>query len=81
MRFDLIFADAMPGKYHDLEHALALLKIGGLYVIDDMLPQPNWPDNHAPRVAALIETLESRRDLRLAKLRWSTGIVLAARIA
>lgn len=34
--FDLIFADAWPGKYCDLEDTLALLKIGGIYVIDDM---------------------------------------------
>jgi predicted O-methyltransferase YrrM len=81
MRFDLIFADAIPGKYVALDDALALLKIGGLYVIDDMLLQPNWPEDHAPKVAALIETLERRRDLRIAKLNWSTGLIVAARIA
>jgi predicted O-methyltransferase YrrM len=40
--FDLIFADAWPGKYSHLDETLSLLKPGGLYVIDDMLPQPNW---------------------------------------
>jgi predicted O-methyltransferase YrrM len=33
--FDLVFADAMPGKYEDLESALAVVKAGGFYVIDD----------------------------------------------
>ncbi|MFO7634114.1 MAG: class I SAM-dependent methyltransferase, partial [Caldilinea sp.] len=40
---DLIFADTWAGKYTHLEETLQLLRPGGLYVIDDMLPQPNWP--------------------------------------
>lgn len=39
--FDLIFADAWTGKYSHLEETLRLLKPGGLYIVDDMLPQPN----------------------------------------
>jgi hypothetical protein len=31
------------------------MKIGGFYVIDDMIPQPNWPDRHAEKSSALIE--------------------------
>lgn len=53
-RFDLIFADTWPGKYTHLDLALALVKPGGLYITDDMLPQANWPEGHAPKVAALI---------------------------
>jgi predicted O-methyltransferase YrrM len=34
-RFDLIYADAWPGKYTHLDQAMATLKPGGLYVIDD----------------------------------------------
>lgn len=81
MKFDLIFADAMPGKYVALDDALALLKIGGFYVIDDLLPQPTWPEGHAAKVPALIEALERRRDLRIAKLNWSTGLIVAAKVA
>jgi len=33
-KFDLIFADAMPGKYDLFDETIALLKTGGLYVID-----------------------------------------------
>src|ERR1700722_10341101 len=40
-KFDLIFADAMPGKYDLFEETIALLKVGGFYIIDDMLPQSN----------------------------------------
>lgn len=78
-RFDLIFADAVPGKYEALNDALDLLLPGGIYVIDDMLPQPNWPADHPPKAAALAQTLASRRDLRVAMLDWSTGIILATR--
>ncbi len=77
--FDFIFADTWPGKYTHLEDALTLLKTGGLYVIDDMLPQPNWPLDHPPKVAALIETLEKRSDLRIAKMSWSTGIIVCTK--
>ncbi len=77
--FDLIFADTWPGKYDHLEDALALLKRGGLYVIDDMLPQPNWPDGHAAKVSVLIRQLEARPDLVLAKMHWATGIIIAAK--
>jgi len=39
--FTLVFADAWAGKYHHLEEALQLLAVGGIYVVDDMRPQPN----------------------------------------
>lgn len=77
--FDLIFADAMPGKYEFLDVALALLRSGGVYVIDDMLPQPNWPEGHAERVLPLIADLASRAEFRIASLAWSSGLVLVAR--
>ncbi|MBA3438936.1 MAG: class I SAM-dependent methyltransferase [Pyrinomonadaceae bacterium] len=79
-QFDLIFADTWPGKYTQLEDALRVLKCGGLYVIDDMLPQPTWPAGHAPVVDELIERLESRSDLVVTKMNWSTGIIVAAKV-
>ncbi|MBN1303449.1 MAG: class I SAM-dependent methyltransferase [Anaerolineales bacterium] len=78
--FDFIFADTWPGKLTHLEKALALVKPGGLYLIDDMLPQPNWPEGHAQDVATLIKTLETRTDFRLTKMNWSTGHIIAVRI-
>src|SRR5262245_45396018 len=79
-QFDLIFADSWPGKYTHLDEALRSLKRGGLYVIDDMLPQPNWPDGHAQRVDELISILENRKDLHITKLNWSTGVIIGAKI-
>ncbi|WP_437591729.1 O-methyltransferase [Sorangium sp. So ce1000] len=78
-QFELVFADTWPGKYYALDEALSLIKPGGLYIIDDMLPQPNWPDGHAPKVAALIAALERREDLVLTKLCWSSGLIIATK--
>jgi len=78
-QFDLIFADTWPGKFDHLEDALALLRPGGFYVIDDLLPQPNWPDGHAPKVDALVAQLERDRRLSLCKLCWSSGMIIATR--
>jgi predicted O-methyltransferase YrrM len=78
--YDLVFADAWPGKYSHLEEALRLLKAGGLYVIDDMLPQPNWPEGHGDHVDRLLAVLEKRSDLLLTKMAWSTGVIVAVKI-
>lgn len=77
--FDLIFADAWPGKYANLDAALNALTIGGFYVIDDMRAQPNWPDGHGDNVDKLVAELETRTDLNLIKMVWSTGILIATK--
>jgi predicted O-methyltransferase YrrM len=79
--FDMIFADAMPGKYDLFEETLALLKPGGIYVIDDMLPQPNWPEGHAAKADLFISAIEKRKDIILTKLNWSTGIIIIVKKA
>lgn len=76
--FDMIFADAWPGKYEGLDETLALLKRGGLYVIDDMSPQSNWPEGHQANVDGLLARLEARADLVVTRLAWASGLVLAA---
>jgi predicted O-methyltransferase YrrM len=79
-KFDLIFADAMPGKYELFEETIGLVKQGGFYIIDDMLPQPNWPEGHATKVERFIEELEKRKDVVLTKLSWSTGIIIVTKL-
>ena len=80
VQFDLIFADAWPGKYNMLDETLALLKVGGLYIVDDMLPQPNWPEGHAEKAANLIRYFDSLDHVLLTKLNWSTGVIIITRI-
>lgn len=78
-QFDLIFADAWPGKYSEIDELLDLLKVGGIYIIDDMITQPNWPEGHQLLVDKLIEYLEKREDLYITKMKWSTGIIIATK--
>lgn len=80
-RFDLIYADAWPGKFSHLDEALALLRPGGMYVIDDLLPQANWPEGHAPKVPALINDIERRDEFATVKLGWASGLMLVVRRA
>lgn len=75
--YDLVFADAWPGKFDERDATLALLRPGGIYVVDDLLPQPNWPDNHQPRSDALVASLEADPMLLTLRLDWSTGLMLA----
>ena len=78
--FDFIFADTWAGKYRLLHDALELLNPGGLYVIDDMLPQPNWPEGHAEKVADLVSALEKMEGFHVTKLSWASGVILATRL-
>jgi predicted O-methyltransferase YrrM len=77
--FDFVFADAMPGKYVGLNSALAVVKPGGFYVIDDMLPQPNWPEGHAAKVPVLIEQLAANPRFEVLPLVWASGVIVAVR--
>ena len=79
-KFDMVFADAMPGKYDLFEETIGLVKVGGFYIIDDMLPQPNWPEGHADKVERFIGELGERNDIILTKLNWSTGIIIVTKI-
>jgi predicted O-methyltransferase YrrM len=79
--FDLIYADAWPGKFSDLDKALSLLRPGGIYIVDDLLPQPNWPEGHAPKVPALIHDIEQRADFVTVQLAWASGLMLVVRRA
>jgi predicted O-methyltransferase YrrM len=80
-QYDLIFADTWAGKFNNLDEALALLRVGGIYFIDDLLPQPNWPEDHAPKVPALISDLEGRQNCEVTKLDWASGLMIVVRTA
>lgn len=77
--FDLVFADAMPGKYEGLRAALDVVKPGGFWVGDDLLPQANWPDGHAAKVPKLLEQLSNEKDFCILPLVWSSGVVVAVK--
>jgi len=76
-KFDYIFADTWHGKYLMLDEVLSMLNRGGIYIVDDMLPQLNWPEGHQEKAMKLVKDLENRNDLILTKQVWATGIIVA----
>jgi predicted O-methyltransferase YrrM len=78
-KFDYIFADTWHGKYLLLDEVLSMLNNGGFYIIDDMLPQPNWPEGHHEKAINLMKYLDSRNDLVLTKQVWASGIGIAVK--
>jgi predicted O-methyltransferase YrrM len=78
-KFDYIFADTWHGKYLLLDEVLEMLNKGGFYIIDDMLPQLNWPDGHHQKAINLVQYLENRKDLLLTKQEWASGIIVAVK--
>ena len=77
--YDLVYADAWPGKFTHLEAALACLRHGGIYLIDDLLPQPNWPEGHGAKVDALVADLGARPGFVTVELAWASGVMLVVR--
>jgi predicted O-methyltransferase YrrM len=75
-KFDFVFADTWPGKYLLLDEILDMVKKGGIYFIDDMLPQPNWPEGHAEKAENLLAYLDEREDIVLTKMGWASGLVI-----
>ncbi|MCA9709808.1 MAG: class I SAM-dependent methyltransferase [Myxococcales bacterium] len=78
-RFDLVFADAYPGKIFDLELAVAVVAVGGFYVVDDMTPLPHWSAEHRRSIEDVTARLERVEGLTVVKLSWATGLVLAVK--
>ena len=78
-KFDYVFADTWHGKYLLLDEVLDMVNKGGLYIVDDMLPQDNWPEGHQDKAACFIKYLEGRSDLVVTKQHWATGIIIAVK--
>lgn len=78
---DFIFADAWAGKYSYVNETLALLKDGGIYLVDDMMPRASWPEGHSDKADHLIQYLESREDCLMTKISWSSGIIVCVKKA
>jgi predicted O-methyltransferase YrrM len=79
--FDLIYADTWAGKFTHLDAALALLRVGGFYIVDDLLPQSNWPEDHPPKVVSLIDALGAKTGFAAVKLAWASGLLILVRTA
>jgi len=78
-KFDYVFADTWHGKYLLLDEVLEMVNKGGFYIVDDMLPQPNWPEGHQEKAINFVKYLESRSDFVVTKQYWATGIIIAVK--
>ena len=78
-RFDYVFADTWHGKYILLDQVLDMINKGGFYIVDDMLPQSNWPEGHKEKAINFVKHLEGRNDFNLVKQHWATGIIIAVK--
>lgn len=76
--FDLAYIDCRPGKFYRLPTLLQLLRPGGIYVVDDLQPQPTWPDDHQPRVDTFLRGLPGIDRLRATPMAWASGLVVGA---
>lgn len=74
--FDLVFPDAVPGKYELVPEALALLRPGGFYVVDDMLPADDWPEDHYDLAGRMFDRLAATPDVVSLGLSWASGVTL-----
>lgn len=77
--FDLVFADAWPGKFSRLDKTLDLVALGGFYVGDDLRPHPSWPEGHQTKVEAFLHTFQARSNWSTVRLDWGTGLLIAVR--
>lgn len=77
--YDFIYADTWPGKYTHLDETLALLRVGGLYIVDDLLPQANWPAGHEEKVEAFIAAVDMRPGFTSTRLAWASGVMILTR--
>jgi predicted O-methyltransferase YrrM len=80
-QFDLVFADAWIGKFTQCDEVLALVRPGGFYVVDDLLPQSNWPPGHQHTVATLVADLERHGEFVQVALAWASGLRILVRRA
>ncbi len=77
--YDVVFADAWPGKYQRFDLTLRITKRSGIIVLDDMLPQANWPEGHQKNVDALLAAIRDNGDLHSCCIDSGTGMVLVVK--
>ena len=77
--YDLVFADTWPGKYFLLDEVLRMVKPGGIYVIDDMNRNDNWPDGHEEKARKLLAHLRGLEGWSFSYYTFGTGVGIGQR--
>ncbi|MHB1488542.1 MAG: O-methyltransferase [Acidimicrobiales bacterium] len=81
--FDLIFADAEGGKWYGLDLTLSALNLGGMLILDDLVPQ-DWKTvteqaAHLGKMDEVRQQIFSDPRLIATDMNHATGILLAVR--
>ncbi|MDQ1445047.1 MAG: hypothetical protein QOI20_1511 [Acidimicrobiaceae bacterium] len=77
--FDLVFADAQGGKWEGLDRTIAVLRPGGVLVVDDMRPLSSWSDGQRSKKEMVRRTLLRHPDLDAIELDLGTGVIMSTR--
>ena len=80
-RFDLIYADAWPGKFSHLDETLSLLRPGGMYVIDDLTSATELASGPRAESAGTHRRNRATRRVLHVRLAWASGLMLVVRQA
>ncbi|WBB51548.1 class I SAM-dependent methyltransferase [Verrucosispora sp. WMMA2044] len=78
-RFDLIFADAVAGKWTGLDLTIDALAPGGLLVVDDMDLARYTDPRHRAAVQRVERTLADDPRLVVARIPAGTGLIMSTR--
>jgi predicted O-methyltransferase YrrM len=78
--FDLVFADAAPVKYGDVETTLKLLRNGGVLVVDDLCATPDATEQQMLERDGLRLSLLRHPELQAVELEWSNRVILATKV-
>lgn len=78
--FDLVFADASPVKYGDLDAMLGLLRPGGVLLVDDLCATPTSTAQELEERDRLRLALLRHPDLQAVELDWSTRVIVATMV-
>jgi predicted O-methyltransferase YrrM len=79
--FNLVFVDAAPIKYGHIESVFALLRPGGIVVVDDLHAGPRTSELQHAEKASLRHSLLSHPELQGVELDWSSGVIVATNSA
>ena len=77
--FDLVFADAAPIKYGQIEAVLAALRPRGLLVIDDMQIGSGAAETAREQVETLRRFVSKHPELTSVELDWASGVIVASK--
>jgi predicted O-methyltransferase YrrM len=77
--FDLVFADAAPVKYGNIDAILGALRPGGFLVIDDLVSTARTAPQHVADKDSLRRTLMRKPDVQVVEFSEPNGVMVVAR--